>query len=461
MKPILTSIILLLPALPSAAQGDPLRELKQQARESASVLEKLDGQDGSLRGQIEADYPYLEGLYIHYHRNPELSFQETETAKRMAAELRKIGFAVTEKVGGNGIVGVLKNGEGPTVLVRADMDALPIVEETGKPYASTVTTEDEAGNTVGVMHACGHDIHMTVWTGAARRLAEMKDKWKGTLVFIGQPAEERSGGANAMLADGLYERFPVPDYALALHDTPGIPAGKVGYCPGYSLANVDMMDITVYGKGGHGAAPQHTIDPVLLASRMVVALQTIVSREISPLDPAVVTVGSIHGGTKGNIIPNEVKLELTMRSYTDEVRMALIEKIKRICNGLAISAGLSEEQYPKYKLREEHTPAVYNDPELTERIRQVFVGTLGEENVRQMPPGMVGEDFARYGRTEEEVPIFLFWLGAAEPERYAAAQRGELTLPSLHSSGFAPPPEPTIKTGVLAMTAAALELLGN
>lgn len=460
MKTILPLIGLFLFVFASA-QDDPIRQLKQQAKESAKVLEKLDGKPDGLHSQVEADYAYLEKLYIHYHRNPELSFYEKETSKRMAEELRKAGFEVTEKVGGNGVVGVLKNGEGPTVLVRADMDALPIGEETGLPYASTVTTEDEAGNTVGVMHACGHDVHMSVWAGAARRLAENKDKWKGTLVFIGQPAEERSGGAKAMLADGLYERFPVPDYALALHTNAGIPAGKVGYCPGYSLANVDMMDITVYGQGGHGAYPQGTKDPVLLAARMVVALQTIVSREISPLDPAVVTVGSIHGGTKGNIIPDEVKLELTMRSYSDEVRMALIEKIKRICNGLAMSAGLPEEQYPQYTLREEHTPSVYNDPELTERIRQVFANTLGAENVVQTPPNMVGEDFARYGRTEEEVPIFLFWLGAVDPERYAAAQRGEATLPPLHSSRYAPLPEPSIKTGVVAMTVAVMELLGK
>ncbi len=460
MKAILclTGSLLLLSA---SAQVDPVRELKQQARESAQFIEGLDGNAGGLRGQVDADYAYLEELYIHYHKHPELSFYEKETSKRMAEELRKIGFEVTEKVGGYGVVGVLKNGEGPTVMVRADMDALPVVEETGKPYASTVTTEDEAGNTVGVMHACGHDIHMTVWAGTARRLAAMKSQWQGTLVFIGQPAEERSGGANAMLADGLYERFPTPDYAIALHDSPSLPAGKVGYCPGYSLANVDMMDITVYGQGGHGAYPQDTKDPVLLAARIVVALQTIVSREISPLDPAVVTVGSIHGGSKGNIIPNEVKLELTMRSYSDELRMALIEKIKRVCTGVAMSAGIPEEKYPEFKLREEYTPSVYNDPQLTERIRQVFVNTLGAENVKQEPPGMAGEDFARYGRTEEKVPIFMFWLGAVDPAQYEAAQRGELSLPSLHNSRFAPPPEPTIKTGVVAMTAAVLELLGK
>ncbi|MCB9292505.1 MAG: amidohydrolase [Lewinellaceae bacterium] len=459
MKSILVFIGLLFLLLPASAQDDPVRQLKQQASASAQFLDGLDGKIDDVRRQVNADYAYLEELYIHYHTHPELSFYETETAKRMAEELRKIGFDVTEKVGGNGVVGVLKNGEGPTVLVRADMDALPIVEETGKPYASTVTTIDEAGNTVGVMHACGHDAHMTVWTGAARRLAEMKDRWRGTLVFIGQPAEERSGGANAMLDDGLYGRFPLPDYGIALHASPGLPAGKVGYCSGYSLANVDMMDITVYGQGGHGAYPQDTKDPVLLASRMVVALQTIVSREISPLDPAVVTVGSIHGGTKGNIIPNEVKLELTMRSYSDEVRMALIDKIKRVCNGVAMSAGIPEDKYPLFELRKEYTPAVYNDPQLTERVRQVFVQALGAENVEQAPPGMAGEDFARYGRTEEKVPIFMFWLGTVDPERYAAAQRGEASLPPLHNSRFAPLPEPTIKTGVVVMTAAVLELL--
>lgn len=448
---LFNSFLFILLFLSASAQDDPIRQMKQGAGEPAAVLSR----------QIDADYAYLEGLYIHYHQHPELSFYEKETSRRMAEELRRIGFEVTERVGGYGVVGVLKNGEGPTVLVRADMDALPITEDTGKPYASTAITEDESGSTVGVMHACGHDIHMTVWTGAARRLAEMKDKWKGTLVFIGQPAEERSGGANAMLADGLYQRFPAPDYALALHASPDIPAGMVGYCSGYSLANVDMMDIIVYGEGGHGAYPQDTRDPVLLAARIVVALQTIVSREISPLDPAVVTVGSIHGGTKGNVIPNEVKLELTMRSYSDEVRVALIEKIKRICNGVAMSAGIPEEKYPQYVLRKEYTPSVYNDPQLTERIRQVFIRILGEENVRQSPPGMAGEDFARYGRTEEKVPIFMFWLGTVDPELYAAAQRGERALPSLHNSKFAPLPEPTIKAGVLAMTSAALELLGE
>lgn len=436
-----------------------LDALIQEARDDHAHLSRTNDPYAGLKAAVQEDYPYLQDLYQHYHLHPELSFHEKETSGRMASELQQLGFEVTEKVGGYGVVGVLRNGEGPTVLVRADMDALPIVEDTGLPYASTVTTKDDAGNEVGVMHACGHDVHMTVWTGAARQLAERKDQWSGTLVFIGQPAEERGGGAKAMLADGLYERFPKPDYAIALHVNAGMEAGKVGCRSGYSLANVDMMDITVYGQGGHGAYPHTTKDPVLLASRIVVALQTVVSRELSPLEPAVVTVGSIHGGTKGNVIPNEVGLELTLRSYTDEVRAAIIEKINRICKGVALSAGLEESQYPKVELRDEFTPATYNDPELANRVQQVFVKALGKDRTLDVEPVMGGEDFGRYGRTEEEVPIFMFWLGTVAKEQMAAAERGQLQLPSLHNSGFAPDPEPTITTGVVAMTAAVLNLL--
>ncbi len=412
-----------------------------------------------LQQQVKDDSDYLEQLYLHYHQNPELSFYEIETAKRMASELRQLGFEVTENFGGTGVVGVYKNGEGPTVLVRADMDALPVKEETGKSYASTVTTTDEEGKTVSVMHACGHDVHMTVWAGTARALVKLKDSWKGTLLFIGQPAEERSGGAKAMLKDGLYEKFPIPDYALALHVSSSLPAGKVGYCKGYSLANVDMLDITVYGEGGHGAYPHTTKDPVVLSARIIMALQTIVSREISPLDPAVVTVGSIHGGTKGNVIPNEVKMELTMRSYTDEVRQAIINKIERICRAEAMAAGLSEDKYPKLDLRPEFTPSLFNDPELTEKVASVFRQTLGDEQVIESSPVMGGEDFGRYGRTDDKVPICLFWLGTVEPEKVEAAAKGELSLPSLHSSKFAPDPVPSIQTGVQSMTAAVLSLL--
>lgn len=413
----------------------------------------------TLDKQIASDYAYLESLYLHLHQHPELSFYEKNTSRRMAEELRQLGFEVTENVGGYGVVAVLQNGKGPTVLVRADMDALPVAEETGKPYASKVTTTDESGRTVGVMHACGHDVHMTAWVGAARALAALKQQWKGTLVFIAQPAEERSGGAKAMLAGGLYEKFPLPDYALAIHVSASLPAGAVGICSGYTMANVDMVDITVYGRGGHGAAPHTTIDPVVLAARLILDFQTIVSREINPTEPAVLTVGAIHGGNKGNVIPNEVKMELTLRSYADEVRNAMIEKIQRICRGVAASAGLPENMYPKVEVRNESTPSLYNDPALAERIGRLFKTVLGEQRVHQVSQVMTGEDFGQYGRTAHKVPILLYWLGAVDPALLAAAERGEAPYPSLHNSRFAPLPEPTIKAGVMTMTAAVMELM--
>ena len=415
-----------------------------------------------LPAWIDQDYPYLESLYLHLHTHPELSFYEFETAKRIAEELRSVGYTVSAPFGGStGLVGVLENGEGPTVLVRADLDALPVAEETGLPYASRVTTTDEAGNTVPVMHACGHDVHMSVLVGTARALAAQRDQWSGRLVLIGQPAEERSGGAKAMLKEGLYEKFPRPDYALALHVNEQLPAGSVGYCSGFAMANVDMVDITVYGRGGHGAAPHLTIDPVVLAARLILDLQTIVSRELDPLAPAVVTVGAIHGGAKGNVIPDQVELQLTLRSYSDELRNGIIEKIERIGNGLAASAGLSEQEYPKVVVRDEYTPALYNDPKLTERIAGVFAGALGKEQVVTVDSRMVGEDFGRFGRTDPRVPIFLYWLGSVDPAKKAEAERNGQTLPALHSSRYAPLPEPTIKTGVLTMSAAVLHLLQN
>ncbi|MEZ4771662.1 MAG: amidohydrolase [Bacteroidia bacterium] len=410
---------------------------------------------------IEKDYPYLDNLYKHLHSHPELSFHEKETGARLAKEMRDIGFEVTENLGGYGVVAVLKNGKGPTILIRTDTDGLPVVEETGVDYASTVKVKDDAGNEVGAMHACGHDIHMTVWTGTARLLQSLKKQWKGTLVFIAQPAEERGGGAKAMLDDGLYEKFPKPDYALALHTKAELAAGTIGFRPGFALANVDMVDITVFGKGGHGAYPHTTIDPVVIAAKMILGFQTIVSREISPLEPAVITVGSIHGGTKGNIIGNEVKLELTLRSYSDDVRTHLIESIKRICKAEAMAAGLPESMYPSVYIRDEFTPATYNDPALTERLAKVWKNTLGNDDVVETTSVMGGEDFSRYGRTEDKVPICIFWLGVVEPEKVAAAERGELQLPSLHSSKYKPVPEPSIKTGVNAMTAAVLDLLGQ
>ena len=417
------------------------------------------GSADKIKKLVETDYPYLENLYLYLHQHPELSFYEINTAKRMAEELRGLGFDVTEKIGGNGIVGVMKNGSGPTIMIRTDMDALPIQEETGLAYASQVKMKDDSGAEVSVMHACGHDAHMTSWVGAARNLSKMKSEWKGTLIFIGQPAEERNGGAKKMLDDGLFQKFGKPDYIIALHAAPNVPAGKIGIKSEYSFAFTDFMDITVYGQGGHGAYPHTAIDPVVLAARIVLDLQTIVSREISPLEPAVVTVGSIHGGTKGNIIPNEVKLELTMRSFNDKVRNDIIEKIHRICKGVAMSAGVPEEKFPKMTLKNEYCPSVYNDPVLTARLKNVFQKTLGTDNVMEVPPTMAGEDFSYFGRTEEKIPTCIFWLGAVEPTLLAKAQKGEAPIPGLHTSTFAPQMEPTLKTGATAMTAAILNLL--
>lgn len=408
---------------------------------------------------IQADLPFLSGMYLYLHQHPELSFQEKETSRYLAEELRKAGFEVTEGVGGYGIVGVLSNGKGPVILVRTDMDGLPVTEDTGLPYASKATTTDASGKTVGIMHACGHDVHMTVWAGTARLLASIRNQWKGTLVFVGQPAEERGSGARAMLEAQLYERFPHPDYALALHTNASLPAGTIGLCPGPAMANVDMLDITVYGEGGHGALPHTTKDPIVLSAQLIMAFQTIVSREISPLEACVLTVGSIHGGSKGNIIPSEVKLELTLRSYNDDVQQAMIRAIRRVCQGQAAAAGLPPEKYPLVTVRNENVPFLYNDPALSDRLKPVFERTVGAANVQTVSPSMAGEDFSQYGRTASKTPLHLFWLGVVEPSRAAAAQRKEIELPSLHSAQYAPLPDPSIPTGVAAMSAAVLELM--
>ncbi|MBS0664108.1 MAG: amidohydrolase [Verrucomicrobia bacterium] len=424
----------------------------------------LAADPAALRPEVErrvaADYPALQAFYTDLHQHPELSYLEAETSAKVAAALRAAGFTVTEKFAGYGLVGVLRNGPGPTLLVRTDLDALPVQEETGLPYASTVHMKDLSGREVPVMHACGHDIHMTVFTGTARMLGGLKDHWSGTLVFVGQHAEERGGGARALLAAGLYQKFPKPDFAVALHDSATLPAGTVGTVEGYVLGNVDTVDITVHGIGGHGAYPQATKDPIVLASRIVLALQTIVSRETRPIDPAVVTVGSIHGGTKANVIPNEVKLQLTLRSYSDKVRAHTIEAIRRICRGEAIAAGLPDELAPEVKIVDDDTVmATYNDPALTRRLHGAFTHWFGEDRVRKIDPEMGGEDFSEFGRTAEHVPIVLYRLGAVDPAKAEESERTGVPLPSLHSSRFAPVPEPTIKTGVSAMTAVALELL--
>jgi hippurate hydrolase len=408
------------------------------------------------------EYPRLFELYKHLHTHPELSLHEEKTGQRVADELKEAGFEIAPRVGGHGVVGVLRNGRGPTILVRTDLDALPVKEQTGLAYASNVRVTDDKGAEVDVMHACGHDVHMTVFVGVARTLVSFKDLWQGTLVMIGQPAEEKGSGARKMLADGLFARFPKPDYCLALHVKADLPAGSVGYIEGYALGNVDSVDLTIRGVGGHGAWPHKTKDPIVLAAETVLALQTIVSREIAPGEPAVVTVGSIHGGTKHNIIPDEVQLELTLRSYTDEVRAQTIAAIRRMTRGLAEAAGVPEDRLPTVDLKEnEFTPATYNDPALTRRLAGVFKSWFGETNAQQVKPVMGGEDFSEYGRTSDKIPICMFWLGAVKPELVQEAEKTGKPLPSLHSSQFAPLPEPTIKTGVIAMTAAVLELAGK
>ena len=417
-----------------------------------------DSQFGVIQAHVDEEYPSLKELYLHLHTHPELSYHETESANRMAEEFERVGFEVTQNVGGTGVVAVMKNGDGPTVLVRGDMDALPVKGETGLSYASTVMTKDDQGRDVPVMHACGHDIHMTWLIGTARVLSSMKQEWNGTLVMIAQPAEERGAGASAMLRDGLYERFPRPDYALGLHVRGDQVAGSIGYVKGYATANVDSVDIKVQGIGGHGAYPHTTKDPVVIACDIVVALQTIASREIAPQDPIVVTVGSIHGGTKHNIIGNQVDLQLTVRTYSDETRSAVLAAIERIAVNTARVAGVSEDRLPIVTIKDEFTPSGYNDPELVDRTLDVFNAFIGEDNVVLGQPTMGGEDFARYGRQDPPTPIFMYGLGSISKARMAESEAGK-PLPSLHSSRYHPEMEPTIKTGVKTMTAAVLDLM--
>jgi amidohydrolase len=398
-------------------------------------------------------------IYKDIHSHPELSLQEVRTSNKLAGLMKTFGYEVHTGVGGHGIVCVLKNGSGPTVMVRTDMDALPVVEHTGLPYASKARGRDKAGNDVGVMHACGHDMHMSCWLGTAHTLADLKDLWHGTLIFIGQPAEESGSGARLMLDEGkLFERFPKPDYALALHCDSRTTYGQVAYSEGLAMANVDSVDITVRGQGGHGSAPQTTKDPIVLAARIILDLQTIVSRETSPLDPCVVTVGSIHGGTKHNIIPNEVHMQLTVRSTKDSVRKHTLDAIERIAKAAALGAGAPE---PIVKIDPgEFTPALYNDPALTAKTVPILKKVLGDKNVIAREPIMGGEDFSRYGRAG--VPIFLYFLGVFSPERVAAAQKpGGRPLPGLHSDLFFPIPEASIRAGVTTMSMAVLNLMGK
>jgi hippurate hydrolase len=410
----------------------------------------------SLEG-LDQLYPQLDALYLDLHQHPELSMKEQRTSAKMAEELRKAGYEVTSGVGGTGVVGVLRNGKGPTVLLRTELDALPVEEKTGLPYASTATGVNPQGQTVPVMHACGHDAHMAGWVGAATLLARMKDRWRGTVLMIGQPGEETVQGARAMIGDGLFQRFPRPDFSLAVHDSSDLPAGKVFFVPGYTMAGVDSVDVTIFGRGGHGAKPNTTIDPVVIAARTVIAVQTLVSREKDPLEPAVVTVGSIHGGTKYNIIPDEVKLQLTVRSFSPEVRKLLKEGIERIAKAEAAAARAPKE--PLVKFSEAQDPT-YNDPAITRRVAGAVARQIGAENVAETRPEMVAEDFGEFGKAAG-APSVLLRVGAADPAKVEAAAKSGTPLPSLHSSGFAPDRQPTIKTAATALTVSALELLAK
>ncbi|MGF1607330.1 MAG: amidohydrolase [Rhodothalassiaceae bacterium] len=424
-----------------------------------------------LSKAVEADYDYLFDLYRHFHANPELSYREEKTAARLAAELKALGFEVTEKFGrykgrpdltSHGLVAVMENGQGPTLLIRADMDGLPVEEKTGVSYASRARQVDDDGEEKFVMHACAHDTHMTIQVGTARRLVEMKDQWRGTLVLVGQPAEERIGGAKAMIDAGLFKTFPTPDYNLALHTTGSLPSGHIAMVSGPALASSDSVDITIYGIGGHGAYPHGTKDPVALAAYIITGLQTIVSRETDPLDSAVVTVGSIHGGTKHNIISDRVDLQLTIRTFKEETRQRVLDSIERIAVNQARAFGLPDDKLPKVELHGgEGVGPTVNDPVLTARIMDTLADRFGRDRIITATPVMGAEDFSEFGKTEEDIPSLIFWVGGADPAKFREARARGQSLPSNHSPLFVPQPEPVLTMGVEAMTTAALELLGK
>ena len=416
----------------------------------------------------DAELPSLLTIYKDLHSHPELSTKEERSAGIIGKELRAAGCNVTENFGKYnnsggkcyGVVGVMTNGAGPTVLVRTDMDALPVHEETGLPYASTITTKTDEGREVPVMHACGHDAHMAMFIGVARTLAKLKDQWRGTIVFVGQPAEEAGNGARALLDAGLYEKFGKPEFALGFHDKADLQTGHIGVTEGYTYANVDSVDVTVRGVGGHGAYPHKTKDPIVLAAEMINAWQTIASRENNPLDPIVVTVGSIHGGTKHNIIPDEVKMQLTVRTYKADTRKRVLAAIDQIAKGCAMAAGIPLERAPIITVdKERFTPATYNNPDLTKRLVAIWKKSLGSENVEIVDPTMGGEDFAEYSLPDHSIPAVDFHVGAVDPAKIAEYKQAGKELPTLHSSKFAPVPEPTIRTGIVAMTTAVLELM--
>jgi amidohydrolase len=416
----------------------------------------------------DAELPSLLTIYKDVHSHPELSTQEKRTSAMIAKELRAIGCEVTEDLGkydnpklkSYGVVGIMKNGDGPKVLVRTDMDALPVEEQTGLPYASKVLAKNDEGKEVHVMHACGHDAHIAMFIGVARALAKLKDQWHGTIIFVAQPAEELGSGARALLNAGLYQKFGKPDFALGFHDKADMQTGHIGVTEGYTYANVDSVDVTVRGVGGHGAYPYTTKDPIVLAAEMINTWQTIVSRENNPLNPIVITVGSIHGGTKHNIIPDEVKMQLTVRTYKPDVREHVLAAIDRIAKGIAAAGGVPPDRAPIVTVsKDQFTPSTYNNPELTKRLVAVWKKSLGQENVEIVDPTMGGEDFSEFSLPDHSIPAVDFHVGAVAPEKIAESKKSGIPLPSLHSSKFAPVPEPTIRTGVVAMTAAVLELM--
>jgi amidohydrolase len=409
----------------------------------------------NVSSDVDAIYPDIETLYKDLHRNPELAFQETQTVTKLAARLKTLGFDVTTGVGKTGIVAIMKNGAGATVMLRTELDALPVAEKTGLPFASSVTTKNAAGQVVPVMHACGHDLHMSAWAGTARIMAEHKDRWRGTLVLVGQPAEETLSGAVAMLDDGLFTRFPKPDFAVSLHDDDTMPSGTIGYRAGLFRAMSDRVEITVYGRGGHAAMPHNTIDPVVLASRIVLSLQTIVSRENNPSEPIVITVGSIHGGTQGNIIPDEVKLELSVRTLTPQSRTRTLAAIRRVAKGEADAAGAPRE--PLVTAPAVAPLPVVNDPALISRLASALKRALGDQQVVEMPAKMTSEDFAYYGAAG--VPSALLHIGAVSAARLEESRRTGIPVPAPHSPEWAPEYEPTLKGAIRAEVAALLELL--
>jgi amidohydrolase len=407
---------------------------------------------------IDRELPGLLEIYRHLHAHPELSLEEKETALVVAKALRDAGFEVETEIGGHGVVGILRNGDGPTLLIRGDMDGLPVTEATGLPYASAVQTKNADGLRVGTMHACGHDIHVTNLLGTARLLASMTKAWRGTLVILAQPAEEVGLGALQMIEDGLFERIPKPDHGIALHVAGGRPAGTIGYVAGWAAANVDSVKITMYGRGGHGARPHQTMDPIVASAHLVMALQTIVSRRVDPAESAVVTVGSIHGGTKNNVIPDEVVLELTVRSYADDVRQLLLSSIEDMARETCNLFGCPRP--PDVWIKPDSTPAMFNDPDLVAHGAELFRSLIGDENVSEVAATMTGEDFGRYTR-RADFPTFLYRLGSVDQERWEKSIEGGEPLPSLHSSRYFPAAEPTLRTGLRSMSRLALSLLGS